>query len=126
MAGTNAILSLISQSRTFSDISGYIRKNRIAEAQSAMDAENEYNDRMEEEWIWETYHTDKAGLEALDNGEAFSETNVHTEEEIVEFYNNFADEILKGQYYDRRNEGVHGSIYHRPGRRKNCAFCGGV
>lgn len=108
MAGTNAILSLISQSRTFSDISGYIRKNRIAEAQSAMDAENEYNERMEEEWIWETYHTDKAGLEALDNGEAFSETNVHTEEEIVEFYNNFANEILKEQYYDRRNEGVHG------------------
>ena len=108
MAGTNAILSLISQSRTFSDISGYIRKNRIAEAQSAMDAENEYNERMEEEWIWETYHTDKAGLEALDNGEAFSETNAHTEEEIVEFYNNFADEILKEQYYDRRNEGVHG------------------
>lgn len=108
MAGTNAILSLISQSRTFSDISGYIRKNRIAEAQSAMDAENEYNERMEEEWVWETYHTDKAGLEALDNGEAFSETNVHTEEEIVEFYNNFADEILKEQYYDRRNEGVHG------------------
>lgn len=108
MAGTNAILSLIGQSRTFSDISGYIRKNRIAEAQSAMDAENEYNERMEEEWIWETYHTDKAGLDALDNGEAFSETNVHTEEEIVEFYNNFADEILKEQYYDRRNEGVHG------------------
>ena len=53
MAGTNAILSVLQQSRTFGDISNMIRNNRTAEAQRAIDAEKEYEDELKEQFYQE-------------------------------------------------------------------------
>jgi hypothetical protein len=102
MAGTNAILSVLQQSRTFGDISNMIRNNRTAEAQRAIDAEKEYEDELKEQFYQEQYHMSPDEYEAWVNDEAFSESNVYSNEEKSEFYNTFADEIIKQQEYDNR------------------------
>lgn len=104
MAGTNAILSVLQQSRTFGDISNMIRNNRTAEAQRAIDAEKEYEDELKEQFYQEQYHMSPDEYEAWVNDEAFSESNVYSNEEKSEFYNTFADEIIKQQEYDNRRE----------------------
>lgn len=104
MAGTNAILSVLQQSRTFGDISNMIRNNRTAEAQRAIDAEKEYEDEQKEQFYQEQYHMSPDEYEAWVNDEAFSESNVYSNEEKSEFYNTFADEIIKQQEYDNRRE----------------------
>lgn len=104
MAGTNAILSVLQQSRTFGDISNMIRNNRTAEAQRAIDAEKEYEDELKEQFYQEQYHMSPDEYEAWVNNEAFSESNVYSNEEKSEFYNTFADEIIKQQEYDNRRE----------------------
>lgn len=104
MAGTNAILSVLQQSRTFGDISNMIRNNRTAEAQRAIDAEKEYEDELKEQFYQEQYHMFPDEYEAWVNDEAFSESNVYSNEEKSEFYNTFADEIIKQQEYDNRRE----------------------
>ena len=104
MAGTNAILSVLQQSRTFGDISNMIRNNRTAEAQRAIDAEKEYEDELKEQFFQEQYHMSPDEYEAWVNDEAFSESNVYSNEEKSEFYNTFADEIIKQQEYDNRRE----------------------
>ena len=104
MAGTNAILSVLQQSRTFGDISNMIRNNRTAEAQRAIDAEKEYEDELKEQFYQEQYHMSPDEYEAWVNDEAFSESNVYSNEEKSEFYNTFADKIIKQQEYDNRRE----------------------
>lgn len=104
MAGTNAILSVLQQSRTFGDISNMIRNNRTAEAQRAIDAEKEYEDELKEQFYQEQYHMSPDEYEAWVNDEAFSESNVYSNEEKSEFYNTFTDEIIKQQEYDNRRE----------------------
>lgn len=104
MAGTNAILSVLQQSRTFGDISNMIRNNRTEEAQRAIDAEKEYEDELKEQFYQEQYHMSSDEYEAWVNNEAFSESNVYSNEEKSEFYNTFADEIIKQQEYDNRRE----------------------
>ena len=104
MAGTNAILSVLQQSRTFGDISNMIRNNRIEEAQRAIDAEKEYEDELKEQFYQEQYHMSPDEYEAWVNDEAFSESNVYSNEEKSEFYNTFADKIIKQQEYDNRRE----------------------
>lgn len=104
MAGTNAILSVLQQSRTFGDISNMIRNNRTAEAQRAIDAEKEYEDELKEQFYQEQYHMSPDEYEAWVNNEAFSESNVYSNEEKSEFYNTFADKIIKQQEYDNRRE----------------------
>lgn len=104
MAGTNAILSVLQQSRTFGDISNMIRNNRTEEAQRAIDAEKEYEDELKEQFYQEQYHMSPDEYEAWVNNEAFSESNVYSNEEKSEFYNTFADEIIKQQEYDNRRE----------------------
>ena len=104
MAGTNAILSVLQQSRTFGDISNMIRNNRTAEAQRAIDAEKEYEDELKELFYQEQYHMSPDEYEAWVNDEAFSESNVYSNEEKSEFYNTFADKIIKQQEYDNRRE----------------------
>ena len=104
MAGTNAILSVLQQSRTFGDISNMIRNNRTEEAQRAIDAEKEYEDELKEQFYQEQYHMSPDEYEAWVNGEAFSESNVYSNEEKSEFYNTFADKIIKQQEYDNRRE----------------------
>ena len=104
MAGTNAILSVLQQSRTFGDISNMIRNNRTAEAQRAIDAEKEYEDELKEQFYQEQYHMSPDEYEAWVNDEAFSESNVYSNEEKSEFYNTFADQIIKQQEYDNRRE----------------------
>ena len=104
MAGTNAILSVLQQSRTFGDISNMIRNNRTTEAQRAIDAEKEYEDELKEQFYQEQYHMSPDEYEAWVNDEAFSESNVYSNEEKSEFYNTFADEIIKQQEYDNRRE----------------------
>lgn len=104
MAGTNAILSVLQQSRTFGDISNMIRNNRTEEAQRAIDAEKEYEDELKEQFYQEQYHMSPDEYEAWVNDEAFSESNVYSNEEKSEFYNTFADEIIKQQEYDNRRE----------------------
>ena len=104
MAGTNAILSVLQQSRTFGDISNMIRNNRTAEAQRAIDAEKEYEDELKEQFYQEQYHISPDEYEAWVNDEAFSESNVYSNEEKSEFYNTFADKIIKQQEYDNRRE----------------------
>ena len=104
MAGTNAILSVLQQSRTFGDISNMIRNNRTTEAQRAIDAEKEYEDELKEQFYQEQYHMSPAEYEAWVNDEAFSESNVYSNEEKSEFYNTFADKIIKQQEYDNRRE----------------------
>ena len=97
MAGTNAILSVLQQSRTFGDISNMIRNNRTEEAQRAIDAEKEYEDELKEQFYQEQYHMSPDEYEAWVNDEAFSESNVYSNEEKSEFYNTFADKIIKQQ-----------------------------
>ncbi|WP_373259567.1 LPD3 domain-containing protein [Phocaeicola vulgatus] len=104
MAGTNAILSVLQQSRTFGDISNMIRNNRTTEAQRAIDAEKEYEDELKEQFYQEQYHMSPDEYEAWVNDEAFSESNVYSNEEKSEFYNTFADKIIKQQEYDNRRE----------------------
>lgn len=104
MAGTNAILSVLQQSRTFGDISNMIRNNRTEEAQRAIDAEKEYEDELKEQFYQEQYHMSPDEYEAWVNDEAFSESNVYSNEEKSEFYNTFADKIIKQQEYDNRRE----------------------
>lgn len=104
MAGTNAILSVLQQSRTFGDISNMIRNNRTEEAQRAIDAEKEYEDELKEQFYQEQYHMSPDEYEAWVNDEAFSESNVYSNEEKSEFYNTFADQIIKQQEYDNRRE----------------------
>lgn len=104
IAGTNAILSVLQQSRTFGDISNMIRNNRTAEAQRAIDAEKEYEDELKEQFYQEQYHMSPDEYEAWVNDEAFSESNVYSNEEKSEFYNTFADKIIKQQEYDNRRE----------------------
>lgn len=104
MAGTNAILSVLQQSRTFGDISNMIRNNRTTEAQRAIDAEKEYEDELKEQFYQEQYHMSPDEDEAWVNDEAFSESNVYSNEEKSEFYNTFADKIIKQQEYDNRRE----------------------
>lgn len=104
MAGTNAILSVLQQSRTFGDISNMIRNNRTAEAQRAIDAEKEYEDELKKQFYQEQYHMSPDEYEAWVNDEAFSESNVYSNEEKSEFYNTFADKIIKQQEYDNRRE----------------------
>lgn len=104
MAGTNAILSVLQQSRTFGDISNMIRNNRTAEAQRAIDAEKEHEDELKEQFYQEQYHMSPDEYEAWVNDEAFSESNVYSNEEKSEFYNTFADKIIKQQEYDNRRE----------------------
>lgn len=104
MAGTNAILSVLQQSRTFGDISNMIRNNRTAEAQRAIDAEKEYEDELKEQFYQEQYHMSPDEYEAWVNDEAFSESNVYSNEKKSEFYNTFADKIIKQQEYDNRRE----------------------
>lgn len=104
MAGTNAILSVLQQSRTFGDISNMIRNNRTTEAQRAIDAEKEYEDELKEQFYQEQYHISPDEYEAWVNDEAFSESNVYSNEEKSEFYNTFADKIIKQQEYDNRRE----------------------
>lgn len=104
MAGTNAILSVLQQSRTFGDISNMIRNNRTEEAQRAIDAEKEYEDELKEQFYQEQYHMSPDEYEAWVNNEAFSESNVYSNEEKSEFYNTFADKIIKQQEYDNRRE----------------------
>lgn len=104
MAGTNAILSVLQQSRTFGDISNMIRNNRTEEAQRAIDAEKEYKDELKEQFYQEQYHMSPDEYEAWVNDEAFSESNVYSNEEKSEFYNTFADKIIKQQEYDNRRE----------------------
>lgn len=104
MAGTNAILSVLQQSRTFGDISNMIRNNRTTEAQRAIDAEKEYEDELKEQFYQEQYHMSPDEYEAWVNNEAFSESNVYSNEEKSEFYNTFADKIIKQQEYDNRRE----------------------
>ena len=104
MAGTNVILSVLQQSRTFGDISNMIRNNRTAEAQRAIDAEKEYEDELKEQFYQEQYHMSPDEYEAWVNDEAFSESNVYSNEEKSEFYNTFADKIIKQQEYDNRRE----------------------
>lgn len=104
MAGTNAILSVLQQSRTFGDISNMIRNNRTAEAQRAIDAEKEYEDELKEQFYQEQYHMSPDEYEAWVNDEVFSESNVYSNEEKSEFYNTFTDEIIKQQEYDNRRE----------------------
>lgn len=104
MAGTNAILSVLQQSRTFGDISNMIRNNRTAEAQRAIDAEKEYEDELKEQFYQEQYHMSPDEYEAWVNDEAFSESNVYSNEEKSEFYNTFADKIITQQEYDNRRE----------------------
>lgn len=104
MAGTNAILSVLQQSRTFGDISNMIRNNRTAEAQRAINAEKEYENELKEQFYQEQFHMSPDEYEAWVNDEAFSESNVYSNEEKSEFYNTFADEIIKQQEYDNRRE----------------------
>lgn len=104
MAGTNAILSVLQQSRTFGDISNMIRNNRTEEAQRAIDAEKEYEDELKEQFYQEQYHMSPDEYEAWVNDEAFSESNVYSNKEKSEFYNTFADKIIKQQEYDNRRE----------------------
>ena len=100
MAGTNAILSVLQQSRTFGE---YDKKQNRRSATRAIDAEKEYEDELKEQFYQEQYMSPDE-YEAWVNDEAFSESNVYSNEEKSEFYNTFADKIIKQQEYDNRRE----------------------
>lgn len=103
-AGRNAIIDVLSSVRTRGDLINYIKNNREAMAERERQAEADADEMAKEQWFQDNYHMTLEEYELWSKGELFSESNILSDDEIIEFYNTFVDEIFKGEAYDSRRE----------------------
>lgn len=103
-AGRNAIIDVLSSAQTRGGLIDYIKSNRDAMAERERRAEVEADELAKVQWYQDNYHMTPEEYELWEQGELLSESNVLSNDEKIEFYNTFADEILNEEAYDSRRE----------------------
>ena len=99
-AGMNAVIEVLSQASTMSDINNYIaraREQRAWEEASAIQRQEDYYEQeAKDAWYIEHYHATEEELDAYNEWlNEIDEETLHSEEEIQEIYIIFADEELE-------------------------------
>lgn len=107
-AGRNAIIDLLSSVKTRGGLINLIKNNREKMAERERQAEVEADEIAKEQWYQDNAHMTIEEHELWSQGELLSESNVYSVDEYANFYNNFADDILKENSYDSRRERIDG------------------
>lgn len=107
-AGRDAIIDLLSSVKTRGGLINLIKNNREKMAERERQAEVEADEIAKEQWYQDNAHMTPEEHELWSQGELLSESNVYSVDEDVDFYNNFADDILKENSYDSRRERIDG------------------
>lgn len=93
-AGRNALLDVLSSVKTRGGLTDYIKNNREAMAERERAAGRAYEEEQREAWAQEHFGMSYADYVAYEEviGEIIQEKAI-PEEVVMEFYNNFADEL---------------------------------
>lgn len=93
-AGRNALLDVLSSVKTRGGLTDYIKNNREAMAERERAAERTYEEEQREAWAQEHFGMSYEDYVAYEEviGEIIQEKAI-PEEVVMEFYNNFADEL---------------------------------